>query len=29
MVYETAFTDNTEEVDIVAKSIVDTFKWSE
>lgn len=29
MVYETAFTDNTEEVDIVAKNIVDTFKWSE
>ncbi len=29
MVYETAFTDNTEEVDVVAKSIVDTFKWSE
>lgn len=27
MVYETAFTDDTEEVDAVAKNIVDTFKW--
>lgn len=27
MVYETAFTDDTEEVDTVAKNIVDTFKW--
>lgn len=29
MVYESVYDGNTEEVDTVAKNIVDTFKWSE
>ncbi len=29
MVYESVYDGNTEEVDAVAKNIVDTFKWSE